>query len=320
MTSSIEKIAVVIPCYRNRDSIAEVLKAIDSDVDTIYVVDDACPEHTGDHVQQSLHEERIHIIRHEKNQGVGGAMVTGYKQALKDGADIIVKIDADGQMDPRLIKKFIRPISEGRTDYTKGNRFYTWECLKGMPKRRLLGNALLSLITKISTGYWDIMDPTNGFTAVHCKVLRILPLDKIDKGYFFETDMLHRLNIAKAMVVDVPMKSRYEAHQSNVSLLGTALLFPGKHLARYFKRIAYQYFIREFNAGTLQLVIGLVLTIFGISFGTWHWIKNLSLGIPTPTGTVMIAALPVILGFYSLLGALNYDITNIPKQPLHKLL
>ncbi|GMR18790.1 MAG: hypothetical protein BMS9Abin33_1233 [Gammaproteobacteria bacterium] len=315
-----DKIAVVIPCYQNRNSIAEVLKAIDSDVDVIYVVDDACPEHTGDYVQQSLHEERIQVIRHDKNQGVGGAMVTGYRQALTDGADIIVKIDADGQMDPRLIKKFIRPISEGRADYTKGNRFYTWECLKGMPKRRLLGNALLSLITKISTGYWDIMDPTNGFTAIHSKVLRILPLDKIDKGYFFETDMLHRLNIAKAMVVDIPMKSRYEAHKSSVNLLSTAMLFPGKHLARYIKRIAYQYFIREFNAGTLQLVIGLVLTIFGISFGAWHWIKNLSLGVSTPTGTIMIAALPVIMGFYSLLGALNYDITNVPKQPLHKLL
>jgi len=320
MTVSTNKISVVIPCYQGRDSIADVIRAIDSYVDIIYVVDDACPEHTGDYVLQNFKETRVRVIQHEKNQGVGGAMITGYKQALEDGADIIVKIDADGQMDPRLIMKFIKPISEGRADYTKGNRFYTWECLKGMPKRRLLGNAMLSLATKISTGYWDIVDPTNGFTAIHSKVLRILPLDKIDKGYFFETDMLLRLNIAKAVVVDVPMKSRYEAHKSNINLLNTALLFPGKHFSRYIKRIAYQYFIREFNAGTLQFVIGLVFTIFGVSFGAWHWMKNLSLGVPTPTGTIMIAALPIILGFYSLLGALNYDITNVPKQPLHKLL
>jgi len=320
MPISANKIAVVIPCYKNRNSIMGVLEEIGKNINTIYVVDDACPEHTGEHVIEHTRDSRVSVITHKQNQGVGGAMITGYKKALSDGSDIIVKIDGDGQMDPKLIARFTRPIEEGRSDYTKGNRFYTWECLKDMPKRRLFGNAVLSLVTKISSGYWNIMDPTNGFTAIHAKVLRILPLEKIDRSYFFETDILFRLSLVRAVVVDVPMKSRYIDNSSNLSLIGSSVLFPFKHLKRYIKRIIYQYFIREFNAGTMQLVTGIVLSTFGLFFGAWHWIHSAMQHIATPTGTIMLSAIPLLMGFYSLLGALNYDITNIPKQVLHKLL
>ena len=192
------RIAVVIPCYRVRDRVCDVLAQIGPEVDHIYCVDDACPDGTGQMLQKVVKDERVRIIFHDQNEGVGSATLSGYRAALRDGATIIVKIDGDGQMDPSLIHLFARPILEGKADYTKGNRFFRLEDVRSMPRSRLIGNAALAFLSKISSGYWGILDPTNGYTAIHASVAGALPFEKIDRGYFFESDMLfHLYNLHK---------------------------------------------------------------------------------------------------------------------------
>lgn len=313
-------IAVVIPCYKTKQQIMSVIEKIGPEVSRIYLVDDSCPQKTGDYVSEHCRDPRVTVIKNATNMGVGGATITGYQEALSHGASIIIKVDGDGQMNPELIPSFIGPILAGRADYTKGNRFYTLEYLHTMPPLRLLGNAVLSLFTKFSTGYWDIMDPTNGFTAIHSKVLKILPLEKLDKRYFFETDMLFRLNIARAVIQDIPLMSTYDDEPSSLHIGAIVMQFPWKHLTRFTKRIFYNYFLREFNMGTIQLLSSFILMGGGTTFGIYEWIKNARLGIETTSGTVMIAALPILLGFNLLLGAINYDITSIPRTVIHKIL
>lgn len=320
MKRDTEMIAVVIPCYKTRNQVLPVIEKIGPEVSNIYVIDDFCPEGTGDYVLEKCRDPRIIVIKHDRNLGVGGAMVTGYRRALADGATIVVKIDGDGQMNPELIHTLIEPIIDGQADYTKGNRFHALEYLANMPGVRLFGNAFLSLITKFSTGYWDIMDPTNGFTAIHGKVLRILPLEKLNKRYFFETDMLFRLNISRAVIRDIPLVATYNNGPSSLKITSTAIQFPWEHLVRFSKRIFYSYFLREFNMGTVQLTSGALLMGGGAVFGAYEWIKNAQLGVETTSGTVMIAALPILLGFNLLLGAVNYDIASTPRNVLHKVL
>jgi hypothetical protein len=233
---------------------------------------------------------------------------------------VIVKVDGDGQMNPAFIPVFARPILEGRADYTKGNRFYQLESLCSMPPIRLFGNALLSFCSKLSSGYWQLMDPTNGYTAIHASIAKLLPFDKISERYFFESDMLFRLGTIRARIVDVPMHANYGDEESNLSVLHSALRFPLLHLSRFFKRIFYAYFLRDFTVASLELVFGLGLMSFGIIFGLYHWWQGVRLGISTPVGTVMLAAINVILGFQLLLSWLTYDINSQPRDPLHGVL
>ena len=173
-------VAVVIPCYRVSRHVLDVIAGIGPEVSRIYAVDDGCPEGTGALVEARCADPRLRVLRHGQNRGVGGAMITGYQAALAAGADIVVKIDGDGQMDPALIARFTRPIASGSADYTKGNRFHDLEDTQAMPRVRLFGNALLSLVNKVASGYWDVMDPTNGYTAIHRCALAALPLAKLD--------------------------------------------------------------------------------------------------------------------------------------------
>ncbi|HSU43679.1 MAG TPA: glycosyltransferase family 2 protein [Casimicrobiaceae bacterium] len=309
-------IAVVIPCYRTRGRILDVLSRIDANVARIYVVDDACPEGTGDLVEASHADDRVRVLRHERNRGVGAAVVTGYRAALADGAQIVVKIDGDGQMDPAQLSRLVAPIAMGTADYAKGNRFYDFALLQDMPRVRLLGNALLSLVNKISSGYWNVMDPTNGYTAIHRVALEALPLGKIDNGYFFESDMLFRLYTVRAVVRDVPLRARYAGESSNLRIGRVLRDFPGKYVSATLKRIFYSYFLRDFNAGTLQLASGLLLLSLGTAYGVTKWINSSVSGFPTTSGAVMLAALPVLVGVQLLLGALQFDIQNVPRTPL----
>ena len=212
------RIAVAIPSYKVHAHVLDVIARVPPQVERIYVVDDKCPQDSGAFVQQHCTDPRVRVIFHDENQGVGGAVVSGYRAALEDGMDIVVKVDGDGQMDPALIAHFTRPIERGRADYTKGNRFYRPESLKGMPPIRLFGNAALSFINKLSTGYWSIMDPTHGCTAIHTSVLREMPLHKLEKRYFFETDMLYHLHTMRAVVHDVPMDAVYADEESSLKV------------------------------------------------------------------------------------------------------
>lgn len=314
------RIGVVVPCFKTRDKVMNVLARIPEEVERIYVIDDACPQHTGDHVSASSGDPRITVITHAQNRGVGGATVSGFQAALADGMDVIVKLDGDGQMNPELLRHVVRPIIEGRADYTKGNRFFRLDSLRGMPPMRLLGNAVLSFVNKLSSGYWDVMDPTNGYVAIHAKVLRLVPLDKLAPRYFFESDMLFRLGTLRAAVVDVPMDAIYGDEVSSLRISRVLLDFPLRYLSRIAKRTFYTYFLRDFNAGTVQLCAGLMLMVFGAAWGLKHWLISVNTGVVASTGTVMIAALPILLGGHLLISALNFDIANIPRRALHPML
>ncbi len=176
-----QNIAVIIPSYKVRAHILEVLAAIGPEVTRIYVVDDCCPDQSGDFVAAHCQDPRVVVLRHAQNQGVGGAVMTGYQAAIADGMQVLVKVDGDGQMDPALIGDFVAPILEGEADYTKGNRFFDLENIRAMPKMRLFGNAVLSLMCKLSSGYWNLFDPTNGYTAIHANAARHLPFGKISR-------------------------------------------------------------------------------------------------------------------------------------------
>jgi glycosyltransferase involved in cell wall biosynthesis len=312
----VPRIAVVVPCYRASAHAPQVIGAIGPEVEQIFAVDDACPERTGELVKQRCRDPRVEVITHSENQGVGGAVITGYRAALAAGADIVVKIDGDGQMDPALIERFVAPLAAGSADYTKGNRFYDLELLREMPSARLFGNALLSLVSKVASGYWDVMDPTNGYTAIHRAALEGLPLAKLDRGYFFESDMLFRLYTIRAVVRDIPIPARYGTEVSSLRIGRVAAVFPLKYLTACAKRIFYSYFLRDFNAGTLQLCLGLLIGGAGAAFGIAKWIHSAATGIPATSGEVMLAALPVLVGIQLLLGALNYDVQNVPRAPL----
>ena len=313
----LQRVAVVIPCYAVRTHILGVIGAIGPQVAAIYVVDDACPEHTGQYVTASCDDTRVRVLTNERNLGVGGATMRGYTAAMADGMDILVKLDGDAQMDPARIASLVRPLLEGNADYAKGNRFFNLDDVSGMPRLRLVGNSMLSLVNKVSSGYWDVMDPTNGFTALHATVCRALPLDKIARDYFFESDMLFRLATLRAVVADVPMPAHYGGEKSHLRVGRVAATFPGRYLVRTVKRLFYGYFLRDFNAGTVQFAVGLALTSFGAIFGAIHWIESVQSGIPATPGTIMVAALPVLIGGQLLIAALNYDIANVPHKPLH---
>jgi dolichol-phosphate mannosyltransferase len=314
------RIAIVIPCYRTKNHILKVLAAIAPQYDAIYVVDDKCPDQTGQFVLEKNTDRRVRVLFHEANQGVGGAVVTGYKQAIADGATVMVKIDGDGQMDPRLIDQFLARILDGSADYTKGNRFFDLENIGSMPKIRIFGNAALSFITKLSSGYWNIFDPTNGYTAIHARVAERLPLDKLSKRYFFESDMLFRLNTLRAGVIDVPMDARYGDEVSSLRIRLILMEFVWKHCSNFFKRVFYNYFLRDFSLASLELVIGLLLFMFGVVFGSLKWWESLSNGLEASAGTVMLAALPLLAGLQLLLAFIGHDIRSVPLRALHPML
>ena len=312
--------AVVIPCFRVKDQVLEVIGAIGETVSFIFVIDDKCPDGTADHVAACCRDRRVVVLRHESNQGVGAAVMTGYKAAVTAGADIIVKIDGDGQMDPRLISFFVEPIVNGEADYTKGNRFFFIDELRSMPALRFFGNSVLSFCNKVSSGYWTIFDPTNGFTAIHANVIQLLPLARISKRYFFETDMLFRLNVIRAVVVDIPMDAKYGNEQSNLKISEIVGEFAFKHLRNFAKRIVYNYYLRDLSLASFELPLGLTLMIGGAIFGINKWVAGGHVGATATAGTVMLAALPVLVGLQLILAFLGYDISSVPRRPIHKSL
>ncbi len=312
------QIAVVIPSYKVLDHIASVISKIPLDVWRIYVIDDECPEHSGAFVETNLKDERIRVLYNEQNKGVGGAVITGYKTAIREGANIIVKIDGDGQMDPRLIPFFVEPILSGEADYTKGNRFYNLEEISNMPPVRLFGNAILSLMTKLSSGYWNLFDPTNGYTAIHADVAKQLPFNKISSRYFFETDMLFRLNTFRAVVVDVPMHAEYGEEISNLKISKIIGEFTLKHTRNFFKRIFYNYYLRDLTLASIELPIGLLMLLFGVVFGGYHWHESSQLGVTASTGTIMLSAMPILMGLQLVLAFIGHDVNSVPVRPLHR--
>ena len=242
-------------------------------------------------------------------------MLTGFKKALELDAQIVLKIDGDGQMDPAFIPGLLSPLLRGQADYAKGNRFRDFESLRHMPLIRRIGNLGLSFLTKAATGYWNCFDPTNGFFAVRSEVLSKLPLERIDKGYFFETSMLAHLYLLDAFVLDVPIPARYRGENSNLSVRRALFEFPFKLLGTYLRRILLKYFLFDFSMMSIYLMTGFPLLLFGLIFGSIKWAQYYQLGVPAPTGTVILPTLALILGIQILLSAIEIDMNAAPKQP-----
>ena len=319
MTQLTSSVAVVIPCFGVSQTIVSVINSIPDFVSRIVVVDDACPEGSGALVEREVSDPRVVVLKHASNQGVGGAVITGYRYLLENSdVDVIVKLDGDGQMDPTRIRALVSPIEFGEADYSKGNRFDSLEDLEQMPRIRIFGNAVLSIFSKFSSGYWNITDPTNGFTAIHTSVLKRIKLEKLRRGYFFESDMLFRLSIIRAVVVDVPMSAQYGLEKSNLNIKKVIREFPQRHFVNLLKRTFYNYYLREWNVASFELPLGLLLFFWGVGFGVTSWVSASAQGVAATTGQVMLSAVPVILGFQLILAFLNYDVSSVPRRPRQK--
>jgi len=310
---------VVIPCYRVKAHILRVIEKTPSWVEGIVCVDDACPEGSGAFVEAENKDPRVHVVRLEQNQGVGGATLAGYREAERLGGKILVKVDGDDQMDMGYMGQLVAPILLGEADYAKGNRFTSISHLRSMPTVRVLGNAVLSFAAKVSTGYWNIFDPTNGYTAIEATVAKLVREKRVSRRFFFETDLLYHLSTLRAVVRDVPMPARYADEVSNLRIGAVVGPFALKHLRNFIQRVLGQYFVRDFNAASLELVAGIFGILFGLGYAA-HYVATRVPGQVASAGVVMAAALPIILGAQLLLQAMNFDVLNVPSRPIHPYL
>lgn len=311
-------IAAVIPAFNVGRGIEGVLREMPAMVDTVIVVDDGSADDTAATVERLAKlDPRIVLIRHERNFGVGAAMVTGFRKALELEAVVVVKIDGDGQMPLALLPNLIEPLLRGEADYVKGNRFRDFQAIRKMPPLRRFGNVVLSFLAKAATGYWSSFDPTNGFVAIRADVLSQLPLHRIDPTYFFEMSMLSHLYLIGAVVKEEPMAARYEGEPSSLSIPRVLVGFPGRLLASALRRIFLKNFVYDFSLASLQLASGLPLLLAGLIYGGYHWLWYATHHIAAPTGTVVLAALMIILGFQLLLSAITLDLQSVPRDPIN---
>jgi dolichol-phosphate mannosyltransferase len=312
------KIAVIIPAYNVKEYIENVINNIPDFVHFIVVVDDGSEDGTAN-VVEKIKSRRIHLIENQKNQGVGKAMLSGYELAYDLGAAIMVKIDGDDQMDPQFINAIISPIIHGNTDYAKGNRFLHAKQLKLMPLIRRIGNLGMSFLVKLASGYWNIFDPTNGYTALHREAYRLLNKEQIARDYFFETSMLIQLRRIQAMVKDVPIPAKYGNEESNLSPIKSFFTFTPRLVKYTIQRIIFQYFLYDFTAVSVYLLVGIPSLFFGFIWGSIKWYQSHLTGIVASTGTTLIAVLPIITGIQFITSAISLDISSRPEQSIQEM-
>ena len=319
------RIAVVIPSFRAAATIGSVLGAIGPEVELIYVVDDGCPDSTGERALRDHEDSRLAVLRNPRNLGVGGAMKRGYARALADGAEIVVKLDADGQMDPLHIPLLLAPILQGSADYAKGNRFAPERlmpsgsaprALKAMPPVRRAGNMAFSMLHRAATGYWRIGDPANGYTAVHARALERIGLEALADCFFFETDMLFRLNLVDAVVADVPLPACYPGSGSSLSLRRVAPRFAIMTASRLVRRLRAKYFAGRWNLGSVKLAAAMAMIAAAAGLAGWQWFETLLGRSGLDTAGAAAACLLLGLGFLASAGL--YDARRAAREPLFR--
>ena len=303
-------VAVVIPAYRVAAHLRHVIESIPWYVRTIIVVDDGSPDKLAEALSPD-DSGRVVLVKHERNRGVGAAMMTGFEEALRRGAQICVKIDGDGQMDPALIAKFCLPIIQGEADYVKGNRFMSGGCAKRMPFVRKFGNLGLSFMLKVASGYWRIFDPANGYVAVRRAVLESIDWSWIARDYFFESSMLIALHTSRAVVRDFPLEARYADESSSLNPWRVLRQFPARLLWCYLRRIWLEYFQYDFGLASLLILVGVPLLLGGAVLGVLYWQRALVSGVPATGGEVMLSALPVLASIQMLIQALALDMGSV---------
>ena len=306
----------IIPTYRARETICEVVRSALRYVDLVIVVDDACPNDSGDLVKQTFRAHpSVQVIQRPKNGGVGAATKTGLERALQIGADVIVKIDADGQMDPSYIPSIVELfVADPNLAYVKGNRFFDSRVLARMPAIRLFGNSLLSLFSKFASGYWNILDPTNGYLAFNGRLLPAVNWNGFADCYFFEISVLCEFGLKHAAIAEMEMETIYGQELSSLSISKTVFAFPPKLARLFFRRLLLQYFVFDVNLGSMYIMLGLTLSGFGAGFAAFEWVQSIVTRIPRTTGTVMLAVLPFLMGFQLLLNALLHDVQFSAKS------
>ncbi len=308
-------IAIVIPYYKASKEIISVITKIPDYINTVIIVDDQSPDplpikKIKAHLNQNT---TCHFLTNEKNLGVGGATKNGFQYAIDHGIDIVIKIDADDQMDLKYIPDLMQPLVSKKALVAKGNRFKDIKALQKMPLTRKIGNLMLSFLVKIATGYWHNFDPTNGFIAINTEILKKIEFSKLANRYYFETSLLSEFYFHNTTISDIAMPAIYGDEKSNMNLSKMLFVFSGNLCKTFIKRIAKTYFLYDFNIGSIYIVFGFPLFLFGIGFGIFNWIHYGSQDLFTPTGTIMIITLSIILGFQLILQAIQYDIFNAPK-------
>ena len=314
------KVFAVLPCFKSIDTACFIAKECINYVDHVVCIDDNCPYGTGKKIEKYIKDEKITVLYHKLNKGVGGATKTGIIYSLEKGADIIIKIDSDGQMLPELIPKLLKPILSERAEFTKGNRFKEIDIIKKMPKVRLIGNIGLSFLTKLSTGYWELFDPTNGFLAIHQDVFKKISLNKIDNRYFFETDLLFRCSLSDVVINEVTISAIYKNEKSGLKPFVQLFNFLIRHIIIFFKRILYQYFLLDFNPGSLSIIVSFFLGLISISMGIFYFVKGTITSQQTEFGIQILFLLLTIISSQFFINFIYYDSSQKPMLRKLKLL
>lgn len=316
MNKKNKSIAVAIPYYNAANQIEKVIASLPDFIDTIIIINDNSSEPLPLEIIKKKCDEKTQLVflENEINLGVGGATQKGFQYAIGQGFDIVIKVDADNQMDTSYLEKMLKPIINGKVKMTKGNRFRDTKAIKNMPIVRRIGNLALSFLTKAATGYWNNFDPTNGFIAIKVSVLKKIDFSNLSNRYFFETSLIAELYFTGAKIKDIAMPPIYGDEKSNMKVWKMPVIFLISLIKILFKRIIKKYFLFDFNIGSLYILFGMPLFLFGVFFGLYEWWFYASQNIFAPTGTIMIVSLSIIIGFQLVLQAIQYDIFNAPKS------
>ena len=304
-----KRVAVVVPAYNEEHLVAETLAGIPDFVDRVYVVDDASPDGTAQRAREAA-DARTEVIVHDKNGGVGAAIVTGYERAREEAVDVVCVMAADNQMDPAELIALVQPVARGEVDYAKANRLFTGEAWKVIPRNRYLGNAMLSLLTKIASGYWHVADSQAGYTALGLDALRRLDLDRIYRRYGFPNDILVHLNVINARVRDIPSRPIYGVgERSGIRLRKVVPRISWLLLKGFFWRLREKYVIRDFHPLVFFYALGILMTSVGFLLGAVEVVLRI-LGNAITTPTIVLVALLLISGSQFTLFGMWFDMES----------
>lgn len=307
------KIGVVIPAYNEEKLIRATVEGIPPYVSRIFVINDASIDSTAQ-VLESIKDPRLHVITHEINQGVGAAILHGYKRALKENMDLIVVMGGDNQMNPDQLPKLLMPIIQGKADYTKGNRLLSKEFRGGMSKWRLFGNSILTMINKISSGYWHIMDPQNGYTAISRKALSGIDIDTLFTYYGYCNDMLVKLNTFGFRTLDITMPARYGQEKSSIKYSKFMFHVSVMLFRKFLWRLKMKYMILSFHPLVFFYTLGMILVPIGLLFGAYIFAAKLFIGWPVSPNSPLLDALLLITGIQFTLFAMLFDMQESNKS------
>jgi glycosyltransferase involved in cell wall biosynthesis len=304
-----KSVAVVVPAFNEETLIGATVGGIPAFVDRIYVVDDASTDATAERAA-ALGDGRVELIRHDRNQGVGAAIVSGYKAALRDRVDVTCVMAGDNQMDPDELAMLAAPVARGEVDYAKANRLFTGQAWELIPRNRYLGNAALSLMTKIASGYWHVADSQAGYTALGLDTLEVLDLDRIYRAYGFPNDLLVHLNVVNARVRDFPSRPIYGVGERSGIRLRTVIPRMSWLLVKgFFWRMKEKYVIRDFHPLVFFYALGLVMSACGFALGVLETVLRI-LGNSVSVATVVLVAMLLIFGVQFLLFAMWFDMES----------